>query len=123
MLPIVALKMDVLFVWYWNCTKSVFVFSLRMGYLSCLFVCMCRLLVFHYSYMFNVKHKVISAVNDSKKFFFKLAKTQNEWSVSVIITYNNFVFQNVADNCHSLLAKCLLCANFITREMKERENE
>jgi hypothetical protein len=39
----------------------------------------------------------------------------------VIITYNNFVFQNVADNCHSLPAKCLLCANFITREMKERE--
>jgi hypothetical protein len=73
MFATVALKMDVLFVWYWNCSKvSVCVFF-KDGPLK-LPVCMCRLLVFHYSYMFTVKHKVISAVNDSKKIFLKLAK-------------------------------------------------
>jgi hypothetical protein len=119
---VVALKTGVLLC-YWNCTKVIVCVFFKDGLLISVFICMWHVVVSYYSYMFTVKFHVMSAVsamNDSKNIF--LSWPNSEWYISVIITCNNFVFQNVPNNCHSLPSKCPLCANFITREIKMREN-
>jgi len=68
--------------------KSVFVYSLRTGYLNSLFVCMWPLLVSCYSSMFTVKLHAMYAINYSKNIF--LSCPNLEWmEYFCVITYNN----------------------------------